>query len=319
MSFIDGTTELLGALVAGRHRRDRRRGHRHGTVPRWPRWSTRSRPPSCSSCPAWPRRWPRSAPTQPRVDPTLDLQRRGPRRRHRRRAAAGVAGRRDRQLLRFVRGRGRRARRAGGRRRRGHPGPPGAGHSHLPARPRPAAGAARRRRRDLRRRSPTGPRLPRPERHAPPPDSSPTRSVPPANGSTGPAISARWTPDWTVEFVGRADDQVKINGFRVELGEVEAALADTARRRRGRGRRAARRRTGRHDSTPTWWLWTARVDPAAMRAALADRLPAHLVPPRSPLIPAIPLLPNGKRDRACAARAGALGLHEPRARTEREA
>ena len=56
----------------------------------------------------------------------------------------------------------------------------------------------------------------------------------------------RWLPDGTVEFMGRADAQVKVRGFRIELGEIEARLAEHAAvhevvvvRARGRGRRPA--------------------------------------------------------------------------------
>lgn len=108
---------------------------------------------------------------------------------------------------------------------------------------------------------------------------------------------ARWTADWSVEFVGRADDQVKINGFRVELGEVETALTEhpdiaeavVAAHRSAQG-------TARLDAYVVP-LPGREIDPAAVRAAMANRLPAHLVPATVTALPAVPLLPNGKRDR----------------------
>ncbi|GAA1499945.1 hypothetical protein GCM10009827_004260 [Dactylosporangium maewongense] len=93
-----------------------------------------------------------------------------------------------------------------------------------------------------------------------------------------------------IEFLGRADDQVKINGFRVELAEVEAALT---RHPGVTGAAAAVR-----GSALAAYVAGAGVDPAAVRDALRAELPAHLVPATVTVLDAIPLLPNGKRDRA---------------------
>jgi acyl-coenzyme A synthetase/AMP-(fatty) acid ligase len=109
---------------------------------------------------------------------------------------------------------------------------------------------------------------------------------------------ARLTPDGVVVVLGRMDRMVKINGMRVELAEVEAAL-----RRNPEVAQAAvvaREAGGRV-------LLAGFVVPAAgtaegieprLRDAMAQALPAHMRPTRIVAIDTMPLLPGGKRDEA---------------------
>ncbi|MFF7454507.1 amino acid adenylation domain-containing protein [Kitasatospora sp. NPDC008115] len=99
--------------------------------------------------------------------------------------------------------------------------------------------------------------------------------------------------DGALEFLGRIDTQVKVRGYRVEPGEVESALLA----RPGVGQAAVLARADRllgyvvpDASAP------AVPDPAALRAALAATLPAHLVPNAVLVLDALPLTPNGKLD-----------------------
>ncbi|HSF43444.1 MAG TPA: amino acid adenylation domain-containing protein, partial [Thermoanaerobaculia bacterium] len=108
----------------------------------------------------------------------------------------------------------------------------------------------------------------------------------------------RYRADGALEFLGRADHQVKIRGFRVEPGEIEVALA------RFPGVRQAvvavrddlpgnPRLVGYvlpQDGEP--------VDPMALRAFLAERLPAYMVPGVFLVLSELPVLPSGKVDRA---------------------
>ncbi|MGW6727266.1 amino acid adenylation domain-containing protein [Nocardia sp. NPDC055029] len=107
----------------------------------------------------------------------------------------------------------------------------------------------------------------------------------------------RWTRSGELEYVGRTDDQVKIRGFRIELGEVETAL----RALDGIARAVAVARTDR-GSAPQLVGYVvpdvgAAVDVTACRAALTDRLPAHLVPTVIVALTELPLTSNGKVDR----------------------
>ncbi|WP_173075831.1 non-ribosomal peptide synthetase [Phytohabitans rumicis] len=99
----------------------------------------------------------------------------------------------------------------------------------------------------------------------------------------------RWRRDGQLEFLGRVDDQVKVRGHRIELGEVEAALAGCD----GVKRAAAVVRDGRL----LGYVTPADVDLAAVREAVARRLPGYMVPAVVVALPDLPLTGSGKLDR----------------------
>ncbi|HXK09666.1 MAG TPA: amino acid adenylation domain-containing protein [Vicinamibacteria bacterium] len=107
---------------------------------------------------------------------------------------------------------------------------------------------------------------------------------------------ARYREDGQIEFLGRADGQLKLRGLRVELGEIEAALAA-----QGSVREAAvvAREEAPGDTRLVAYVVprgsTVRVD--ELRVALRERLPEHMVPSRFVSIEGLPLTPNGKVDR----------------------
>ncbi|MFF6835832.1 amino acid adenylation domain-containing protein [Streptomyces sp. NPDC012438] len=109
---------------------------------------------------------------------------------------------------------------------------------------------------------------------------------------------ARYRADGVMEFVGRVDHQVKVRGFRIEPGEVEAAL-----RREAALREVAVRvhTTPSHERELAAYLVPAdgtELDPVALRDRLARILPAHLVPSRYLVLDNLPMTPSGKVDLA---------------------
>nr|BAW27730.1 hypothetical non-ribosomal peptide synthetase [Micromonospora sp. SpD080624G1-02] len=101
----------------------------------------------------------------------------------------------------------------------------------------------------------------------------------------------RWRADGRLVFHGRRDQQVKIRGVRVELGEVEAALAACP------GVRAAAAAV--HGGELAGYVVAdPEVDLGALRDRLADTLPEQSVPARLTALDALPLTPHGKLDRA---------------------
>ncbi|MCJ0946757.1 amino acid adenylation domain-containing protein [Rhodococcus sp. ARC_M8] len=107
----------------------------------------------------------------------------------------------------------------------------------------------------------------------------------------------RWTADMCVEYVGRSDFQVKVRGFRVELGEIDSVLMSEPNV--GFAVTVA-------DSAPTgdtrlvsYVVPTAgRLDTRILSRAVARRLPSHMVPAVLTVLENIPLTAVGKVDRS---------------------
>lgn len=118
----------------------------------------------------------------------------------------------------------------------------------------------------------------------------------------------RYWPDGTIEFLGREDRQVKIQGFRVEPGEIESAVRDcpgvrecvvAAETGPGGQQRLICLVVPGEGTTP---------EPASIAARLRGALPHYMVPGQIHVVPRLPLTPNGKVD---IARALALAAPDP--------
>ena len=100
----------------------------------------------------------------------------------------------------------------------------------------------------------------------------------------------RWLPDGNIEYLGRNDDQVKVRGVRVELGEIESRLAALD----GVAEAVVLVREGR---LVAWFTETYPLAIETLRAQLQAQLPEALVPVAYVKLDALPLTANGKLDR----------------------
>ncbi|GLZ39390.1 non-ribosomal peptide synthetase [Actinokineospora sp. NBRC 105648] len=100
---------------------------------------------------------------------------------------------------------------------------------------------------------------------------------------------ARWADDGVLHYLGRTDQQVKLRGFRIEPGEVEAALTAAP----GVTHAVV---VARDERLVAYTVGDA--DPVTLNDLLSERLPAYMVPSAFLQLDALPLTANGKVDRA---------------------
>ena len=106
---------------------------------------------------------------------------------------------------------------------------------------------------------------------------------------------ARYLADGNIEFLGRADHQVKVRGHRVELGEIEATIATHPGVRQAI---VTAIRDAPDDLRLVAYLVGASLPHDELRAALRKKLPEYMLPSAFVFLNALPLTPNGKVDRA---------------------
>jgi enterobactin synthetase component F len=120
----------------------------------------------------------------------------------------------------------------------------------------------------------------------------------------------RWSDAGVLEFIGRADGQVKINGHRIELGEIESLLLEHPSIAEAA---VAAHRAADGITSLAAYLVAERgcvIEMDALRGFLAGQVPTYMMPSSFMLLDAMPLTPNGKLDRK------SLAVPEPVGRME---
>ena len=104
---------------------------------------------------------------------------------------------------------------------------------------------------------------------------------------------ARWTPEGDVEILGRTDNQIKLHGLRIEIGEVESALAAIEGVTNAIVKIA---RIGAGEHLCAYFTANRPLNAADVRDELATTLAKYMVPTAYLQLDALPLTPNGKVD-----------------------
>ena len=124
-----------------------------------------------------------------------------------------------------------------------------------------------------------------------------TAAIAPGERLYGTGDLVRYRADGTLEFLGRADDQVKVRGFRIELKEVEAAIQQHPLVAAAAGK--VRPDAAGANSLAAYVVGQegATLDATALRQFLRQRVPHYLVPDWFVFMPALPVTTSGKIDR----------------------
>ncbi len=141
------------------------------------------------------------------------------------------------------------------------------------------------------------------ERFVPDPFAAPFSGAGDSNRLYRTGDLVRRLPDGALEFAGRLDTQVKVRGFRVELGEIEAALAAHPELREAAA--GTREDASGSHSLVAYVVSRDAASPVAaeaLQAFVGARLPAYMVPPQFVFLDALPLTATDKVDRRALAR-----------------
>ncbi|MDN9012931.1 non-ribosomal peptide synthetase, partial [Brevibacillus laterosporus] len=106
---------------------------------------------------------------------------------------------------------------------------------------------------------------------------------------------ARWRPDGTIEYVGRVDEQVKVRGFRIEIGEIESTILQY----QGVGEVVVTAQEDQHAQQYlcAYFVADTEVVLADLRKFVSKALPAYMVPAYFVQLMSLPTTANGKVDK----------------------